>query len=98
MVQPRRPVGAGGTVQIRPMVRPLPYGFPEHMDSNLHYHLLLGGPQRALNAAEFGGPIWRELSPGTHFWAGSIESNEGAVRYVIKNLGDPRSIDNFIAF
>lgn len=81
-----------------PSARLRAYGFPEHMDSNLHYHLVLGGPERALDAAVLGEPIWKALSPGTHFWARGIENKEGAVRYVIKNLADPRCLENFIAF
>ncbi len=74
------------------------YGFPEHTSSNLHFHLVLGGPDEALLAAMEGERRWKALCPGCQFDVGRIENLDATVRYVLKNHRDPQFMQHFIAF
>ncbi len=74
------------------------YGFPEHTSGNLHFHLVIGGPDRALLAAMEGKWRWKDLCPDCHFFFEPIKNVDATVRYVLKNHRDPNFMEHFVAF
>ena len=75
------------------------YAFPEHMESNLHFHIAAHGSERMCEVAlEEAHAIWRRLTGTGHADAQLANSPRAVARYITKATRDPRSIGNFVAY
>ncbi len=73
--------------------------FPEHIESNLHFHLAGHASKRicgvALDEAE---DVWRHLTKTGHADAQMVESQRAVARYITKCTRDRRALENFVAY
>lgn len=63
-------------------------GFPEHPNSNLHYHLLVHTPVNPLKAQRLAVSEWKRLVKSGDLWASALGSQEdvrGFAKYAAKD-------------
>lgn len=80
--------------------RSLFFAFPEHVESNLHYHALLRCPDMRLSVFGLGG-IWERLVPAGDVHIIKMEDKapedlERVARYISKEAWKPSAYDGFI--
>ena len=77
----------------------LAYAFPEHIDSNHHWHLAGHGSERLCEVAlDEAHAIWRRLTRTGHADAQLANSPRAVARYITKAIRDPRSLKHFVAY
>lgn len=63
-------------------------GFPEHPDSNLHYHLVVNAPVNPLKVQKIAVAEWQRLVKSGDLWASALGSPtdvRGFVEYAVKD-------------
>ena len=78
--------------------RTLFYAFPEHIDTNLHFHLLArpAVSTRAVCFENAATVYWSELVRGGSIDIAPITQINGVVHYATKDTWRPRNFENFI--
>ena len=74
-------------------------GFPEHLDSNRHWHAVAGMPNetgRVLN--RLGSEIWANLVARGQLHQEAITSRQAVETYITKHLHRSRAIENVYVF
>ena len=75
------------------------YAFPEHMQSNPHYHLAGRSGARMCEAAlDDAHDLWRHLTKTGHADVQLTNDAAAVASYVTKATRDPRSIEHFVAY
>lgn len=73
--------------EFPPERRPCAYGFMEHRETNLHYHLLVRSPLDMLPVfMDEGKAIWLGLRKSGHYYAEPIYNSAASAAYVTKEL------------
>ena len=73
--------------------------FPEHFDSNLHFHLAGHASERMCEVAvDEAGDVWRQLTKTGHADAQMVESQRAVARYITKSTRNTRSVEGFVAY
>lgn len=74
-------------------------GFVEHVESNLHYHLLARGSAQLMETVlQQGDSIWRDLTKTGQAECEIIRTKRGAARYVTKALTGERAFDAVVVY
>ena len=73
--------------------------FPEHPNSNLHYHMLVRAPVNPLKAQRVATKAWELVVPSCNLWASALEDDDDISRfasYATKDLWNGVGITNFV--
>lgn len=85
--------------EFPPERRPCAYGFMEHRETNLHYHLLVRSPLDMLPVfMDEGKAIWLGLRKSGHYYAEPIYNSAASAAYVTKELKKLDHFDDVLAY
>lgn len=73
--------------------------FPEHPNTNLHYHLLVRAPVNPLKVPQVATKVWKKIVPSGELWASALEEDDDIrqfASYATKDLWNGVGITNFI--